>query len=151
MTRAKATDINTFEMKKLRLVLFEACNRKCPGCCNKDWDLKNLPVCNSFEGYDEILLTGGEPMLSPGLIAATICNIRWQSNAKVFVYTAKTDSPIDLLGILMLADGITITIHDQNDVKGFESFAHLLSLTKGFATTGFRSLRVNIFKGINRF
>ena len=24
--------------EKLRLLLFEECDRDCPGCCNRDWD-----------------------------------------------------------------------------------------------------------------
>ena len=45
---------------KLRLVLFEACDRCCPGCCNHDWDLKNLPVCTDYTPYEMIMLTGGQ-------------------------------------------------------------------------------------------
>ena len=50
---------------KLRLLLFEECNRSCPGCCNRDWDLQPLPVCYDLPPYRIILLTGGEPMLYP--------------------------------------------------------------------------------------
>ena len=34
--------------EKLRLLLFEECDRDCPGCCNRDWDLRSLPVCRDF-------------------------------------------------------------------------------------------------------
>ena len=66
-------------MKKLRLLITEKCNRKCEGCCNLDWDLQNLPVCTSFKGYDEILLTGGEPQLEPVLILSTVEKIKQQN------------------------------------------------------------------------
>jgi molybdenum cofactor biosynthesis enzyme MoaA len=52
-------------VKKLRLLVTERCARSCSGCCNHDWDLAALPTCESYAGYDEVLLTGGEPMLYP--------------------------------------------------------------------------------------
>ena len=44
--------------EKLRLLLFEECDRDCPGCCNRDWDLRSLPVCRDFTPYQVIMLTG---------------------------------------------------------------------------------------------
>lgn len=52
-------------MRKLRLLFTKDCNRDCPGCCNKDWDLDHLPVCADFKPYDLVMITGGEPMLYP--------------------------------------------------------------------------------------
>lgn len=43
-------------MSKLRLLLWEECNRTCAGCCNKDWNLSELPVCFDYSGYDLILI-----------------------------------------------------------------------------------------------
>ena len=48
---------------KLRLLVTEECNRHCPGCCNNNWDLKSLSVCKSYRDYEQILITGGEPLL----------------------------------------------------------------------------------------
>ena len=48
---------------KLRLLLLDDCNRNCPGCCNRDWDLQALPLCQDYTPYRLIMLTGGEPML----------------------------------------------------------------------------------------
>jgi molybdenum cofactor biosynthesis enzyme MoaA len=81
-------------MKKLRLVLFEQCNRRCKGCCNKDWNIKSLPVCTDYTGWDVIMLTGGEPMLMPGLVLLTIGFIRTRNpKAKVYVYTPRLTTP----------------------------------------------------------
>ena len=56
-------------MKKLRLLLTENCNRECKGCCNTDWDIKNLPEISADEiineNFDLIMITGGEPLLYP--------------------------------------------------------------------------------------
>ena len=39
---------------KLRLILFEKCNRNCAGCCNKDANIPTLPVIDNYSYYDLI-------------------------------------------------------------------------------------------------
>jgi len=132
-------------MKKLRLLITKKCNRHCEGCCNKDWDLEKLPICKSFKGYDEIILTGGEPMLFPNLVIDIINKIRIENPlAKIYMYTAFIFT-VRSLEILNLLDGITVTLHTQSDVKKFKWFNnHLFFSTKNF----YKSLRLNIFNGI---
>lgn len=131
---------------KLRLLVRPDCDRACPGCCNKSWDLNALPVCSDYRPYDEIMLTGGEPMLDPQLVHQTIRDIRAQNEtAKLFMYTARV-LPVHELGIVLHnLDGVTVTLHEQKDVEPFLRFAHyaaLWKLQKG------RTLRVNVFKPI---
>lgn len=131
-------------MKKLRLLLFENCNRSCAGCCNKQFDLANLPVCKDFSGYDEIMLTGGEPMLNPKLVIDTIMNIRYQrypNSPRIYVYTAKVDDLFMARRVFSLADGMTVSLHEQADVDPFLEFA-------GFVSSIERANRLNIFDGI---
>ena len=129
-------------MKELRLLLFKDCNRKCRGCCNKDWDLDNLPKCKSFKNYKTIMLTGGEPMLNPELVIKTIKKIRKQNKkAKIYMYTAKINV-WEIMELYYLLDGITLTLHNQADVKHFILFNRLI------AFPDFKSLRLNIFKGV---
>ena len=87
-------------MKKLRLLLFKQCNRNCEGCCNKDWNLESPPIEIDFSSYDEVCLTGGEPMLNWSLIFKITTHIRSQGNAKVYVYTAKLDKIADVIAVL---------------------------------------------------
>ncbi len=130
-------------MKTLRLLLFDKCNRRCPKCCNKTFDTKNLPIVKSYKGYEEIILTGGEPMLYPGYVLNTILSIRNQNpTAKIIMYTAKTDDPFMLSIVLAKLDGITITIHDDNDVDSFLQFNAGTRIVN-------KSLRLNIFKCID--
>lgn len=129
-------------MKKLRLLITEDCNRNCAGCCNKDWDLAALPVETDYSGYDEIILTGGEPMLSPMLVWQVIREIREQnSDARIIMYTAKTDT-IGLLFLLDKLDGLTVTIHEKADWKPFLKFNRAMCLTGLFSM----SLRLNVFR-----
>ena len=49
--------------KKLRLLVTAKCHNKCPMCCNNQFDIEKIPVVDRFD-YDEISITGGEPMLT---------------------------------------------------------------------------------------
>ena len=48
--------------RKLRLLVTEECPNKCPMCCNNSWDFSSLPVVDRWD-YEEIMFTGGEPLL----------------------------------------------------------------------------------------
>ena len=129
---------------KLRLLLFEDCNRSCEGCCNKDWDLKNLPVCMDYSPYDVIMLTGGEVMLDPMLVFKTIRAIRRaNSKAKIYIYTAYLKDIGPMTGLLADADGLCVTLHEQADIDAWKQFGRYL-----YAPLPEKSLRLNIFKGV---
>jgi hypothetical protein len=132
-------------MSNLRLLLWEDCNRACPGCCNKDWDLTNLPIVEDFSGYDMVMLTGGEVMLAPYAVKAVAKSVRKQTSAPIIVYTAKSSPADALIDVLESVDGITLTLHDQSDVEPFQTFNDALK-AQGF---GKKSLRLNVFKGID--
>jgi hypothetical protein len=132
-------------MKKLRLLLFEECERDCGGCCNKQWDLANVPVVENFLGYDEILLTGGEPLLRPEVVKQIIPIIRANTLAPIYLYTAKSDNIPLFVEMFRLMDGITLTLHEPSDVA---SFCILNSVLRSFGRSG-KSLRLNVFNGID--
>lgn len=121
-------------MRILRLLLLSACNRACPGCCNKQWDIATLPVVRDFRGYNMVILTGGEPMLNPSLVVGVTHHIRCQTTAPIILYTAK---PEGLPLVMPYLDGVTVTLHEQADVAPF------LALPKLHG-----SLRVNVFAGV---
>jgi organic radical activating enzyme len=131
-------------MKKLRLLFTEKCNKKCEGCCNKDWNIEDLPICNSYSDYEEILITGGEPMLFVDELLLLIKNIREKSlYSKIYLYTAYV---AELEKVLPYIDGVTITLHEQNDYLEFKNF-----LDRNIPSLYYwrhKSLRLHIFKGI---
>ena len=132
-------------MKKLRLLLTDMCDRDCPGCCNNDWDLGSLPIADTFAGYDEIMITGGEPMMCPyGLITA-IGEIRRQTAMPIYLYTARTSDIQLFLSILGLIDGVCVTLHDLGDVIDFQALA--VKIPETFKEH--KSLRLNVFKGLD--
>lgn len=135
---------------KLRLLVHEECNRACPGCCNKGWDLKALPVCSKMEGYKEVMLTGGEPMLDPQRVKE-LAHEALVGGAMVYMYTAKVDDLKATFDVLASLDGICLTLHDQNDVEPFLALNRAIPehpwLVREIAE-GKYSLRLNVFAGV---
>ena len=129
---------------KLRLLLWTMCDRDCEGCCNKDWDLDNLKTERDFNKYSLIMLTGGEPMINPSYVHKIIWRIKKQTNAPIVMYTADVTNIVEAWGLLYELHGMTITLHEQEDVVPFLRFnAYLSKLMKQ------KSLRLNVFKNIN--
>jgi len=129
---------------KLRLLLTSVCNRNCPKCCNNHYDLAGLPVEHNFTNYSEVMLTGGEPMLDPVLVIKVARDIREQNSAaKIYLYTAKVNDVLSTLDVLSHIDGLTLTLHNQKDVKPFRRLNFLMLSPPG------KSLRLYKFSGID--
>ena len=103
--------------KKLRLLITPDCNRNCPQCCNKNFDLDALPQiaqADEFKKYDEIALTGGEPLLVYDKLRETIMYLREYGDYQgpLHLYTAMPghEHIVELAKITNLI----ITIHDKN-------------------------------------
>lgn len=130
-------------VKKLRLIVTEACDRACKGCCNKQYDLDALPVADYFDTeYEEVMVTGGEPLLDRE-VDNTLGVLRdlALTEAKVILYTAVAKN---VPRVWLLIDGLTLTLHEQSDV---EPFLELNDFLLYFGMTD-RSLRLNVFKGV---
>jgi organic radical activating enzyme len=141
-------------MTKLRLLITEECNRSCPGCCNKDWDLKSLKVCRDYTPYKEIFLTGGEPLiLGPTKIKFLINRIRNKSlpGTKIYLYTAAVEDAFEIPHLLRYLDGVTLTLHTQDDADNAQELMAFLGFWDQHTCSpvGDKSLRLNVFKGID--
>lgn len=134
-------------MKTLRLLITEKCNKSCEGCCNKQWDLNLLPVVTEEElyQYDEILITGGEPTADiDALQKIGLMFINRDIKAKKYLYTNGFDPYMIYQLLKFVFDGITYTLHEQDDVTNFEIFCQFIqnmNLDK-------KSLRLNVFKDV---
>jgi len=131
--------------KTLRLIYTPKCNRSCPGCCNKDFDLPNLPSPTHFK-YDEIFITGGEPMLFYKELVGFIKAIRFVSDAKIYVYTAFCSDASLLIKLLDIVDGITLTLHEERDWGMFQQF-EFVTRERPEIFEG-KSMRLNIFNEV---
>ena len=136
---------------KLRLLLWPDCGKSCPGCCNKDWDLKTLPIATNLIFYREIILTGGEPMLYPDLLQRVIGEIQATTHSpKIYLYTANTKEYDKLINIMSGINGVTVTLHDDEDVDDFIKLIKemkKISEINPFWLDG-KSLRLHIFKEV---
>jgi len=141
-------------MKKLRLLVTKDCPRNCESCCNKDWDLNNLPIVDHFN-YDEILITGGEPLSDDNIdntknVIDAIHTLFPNSERKIYIYTADS---YGLHTAFYLADGFTLTIRNNSDLREFRWLLvsiYYEDLIKEFIKLrNYKpSLRLNVFKGI---
>lgn len=131
--------------RKLRLLLTERCNRSCAGCCNHAYDLRALPILQDRQAWDEVFLTGGEPMLDPDQVIATA--VSFGPAAKVYLYTAKVDDLNATLRVLFALDGMTLTLHEPSDVEPFLALNQVLLNASQRGWLGW-SLRLNVFKGV---
>ena len=80
-------------------------------------------------GYDEVCITGGEPMLNVGVTEMIIDKVRQQNpNAKVFMYTALFH-PYGTRQLIDKLDGIQFSVHAEatlDDMWGFQQFQDLI-------------------------
>ena len=142
-------------MTKVRLVLWKDCHQRCAGCCNKDWDIDNLPVVTAehLANASKVLLTGGEPLLYPIKVHDVVRWLRTEyPGLKIYVYTAKI-WPINWpMHLLAAVDGMTITVHNSKSanlrVDELGQFVSLLRKPENRFLLN-RSLRLNLFKGVD--
>lgn len=101
--------------KTARVIVTFECNRKCPGCCNT-----KLPGCRTIHNdeelmkYQEIVITGGEPMLIPGKVLE-FTNRMWDRGyrGKIYMYTSFWNGKGVSKEILKELDGFTFTLHAE--------------------------------------
>lgn len=134
-------------MNKLRLLVTRQCSRNCVGCCNNDWDLDDLPVfslSNTIK-YDEILLTGGEPLEHFDIIRSLIPDLRKHNQSvRIYIYTARISNMLILLEAFEISDGLTITLHTQKDANWFTK---IYPMFPSWVLS--KSNRLNVFDGIS--
>ena len=130
-------------MKKVRLIITYDCNKNCTGCCNKNWKYAPPKIAYSWDllKFDEIYITGGEPMLVYDNMVGLVQFIKKNSAAKIFLYTAYPYPKYKFLNILRLIDGTTVTIHDKLDAHKFFHLKYFDLKIKN------KSMRLNVFGG----
>jgi organic radical activating enzyme len=136
--------------KQLRLLVTDKCNRSCVGCCNKQWNLNELPIANMDElnMYELIMITGGEPLLFDTQLRKLLTNLQSVSAPKI-LYTANPIVELIYLFVDKLLDGVTITLHTADDINIFLLFDTALHSIQHYDTYDTLSLRVNIFNEVN--
>lgn len=108
--------------KKLRLLVTSKCPNKCPMCCNNSWDFSKLPVVDRWN-YEEIMITGGEPLQYVNKVIALIRNIRsiaefQGTSPKIYIYTSIASFGA-LVNAIAVSDGVVLTPHSEKEVEHF--------------------------------
>lgn len=133
--------------KKLRLLITGRCPNNCELCCNKQFDLNSVPIVDRWD-YDEIMITGGEPLLFVDSLIPVLNSLysifyMMGTKPKIYIYTA--DCTLNVDNVLSYVDGIVLTPHKELDITHFiELNTHLLK-HKGDRYVKDTSLRLNIF------
>ena len=128
-----------------RVIVTFNCNRKCPGCCNERMvDEYRIPMFNELLKYEEIIITGGEPMLISERCLEFLHRIRNSGfKGKVFLYTAynRAGRLWSDTQLLREVDGVTYTIHKEYSDK---DIAMLGNLTRFIKENGLKDFRLNV-------
>ena len=113
--------------KIIHLMVTSLCLRNCPHCCNKQYDLNEIPYVTDEELKEcEILcLTGGEPFefTNPEKIARYYKN-KYPNIKKIYAYTNAfelyryTRNNIVWYGAI---DGYSVSIKTKKDLEAFET------------------------------
>lgn len=129
---------NLWEPKKkskVRLIVTLDCHKDCPYCCNKYQKFKDMmhPIKYSeLKTYDEIIITGGEPLLSKHIhkTLGLIFKIRNNFPEKtIYLYTTKWKFDPTHSIILENVDGVHFTLHapvQSEDLRALEAFQRML-------------------------
>lgn len=116
--------------RNVHIMITNRCYRNCPFCCNKQYDVNDIPIVTNeeLEEAENIFLTGGEPFafadpcMTAAFLKGTYPNIK-----KVYVYTNAYElyeylyaREKNLWGI----DGLTISIKDKRDLEVFKDIVY---------------------------
>lgn len=123
--------------KKARLMVTLKCERDCPYCVNKDTKLMSqahrISGVSALKDYDEVIVTGGEPLLDVPATLKTLRALRDQNSVNIkrqTIYLYTSICPPHLEKVIPLVDGITYTIHqhykpkDMTDLLAFQATVH---------------------------
>jgi hypothetical protein len=119
-------------MKIARVITTFDCGRNCSYCCNKYQTLisqgREIDDIVDVMQYDQIILTGGEPMLYPERIIDICKRLReWDYKGPIWLYSAKY-VPM-MWEVMQHVDGLHFTMHTDSaaDMDGFNLVQTLAS------------------------
>ncbi len=115
---------NMEKSKKLRLLVTADCRNACMMCCNRQFNVDKIPVVERLD-YDEIMITGGEPLLYPNRLerfCKGILDVTEQMGLrpKIYLYTSRPEWLSFDRAVRYYADGIVVAPHSANDIKYFK-------------------------------
>lgn len=135
------------EFTKARVITTFKCGRNCKNCCNKEslQDVEKLDSLDSILGCEEIMITGGEPLLIPQKVIYLLSSISRNPifTGSLYLYSALYNPRLFeyYQVILGLVDGFQFTLHYEagdKEVMELKELSECGVLPKG------KSLRLSI-------
>jgi hypothetical protein len=98
---------------------------------------------------DMVFITGGEPMLFPARVIELVTRLRrmWPGTF-IGMYTATAYHIGDVLEVLRVLDGMTLTLHETYDVSSFTQLQKKLLEYKGWPPVWGKTMYLNVFGDI---
>lgn len=132
----------------IHLLVTDLCARDCPHCCNKQYDVKDIPIVTDEELMEchTVCLTGGEPILFADPNAISELLKRGYGNIKaVYLYANAFELFLRLSKGYQtrFIDGFSVSIKNDRDLEAFR----LLQKRYGSVFDG-KSNRVYVFDGL---
>ncbi len=126
---AKLNEKNENTEKVIHIMVTSLCNRKCPDCCNNQYDLNDIPYVTDEElkRANTICITGGEPFAySNPCEIAFLYKTKYPNIKKIYVYTNALELANYLHdgGTIYAIDGLTISIKNEIDSLYFKRFLY---------------------------
>ncbi|TCL39978.1 4Fe-4S single cluster protein [Anaerospora hongkongensis] len=132
---------------KARVLVTLDCPRSCEGCCNDNLTLNNIAALSSIDQllqYDEVIISGGEPMLIPEKVIEFCQTLRGMNySGLIYMYSALYNHTlrevyVELLrrstgGFKALLNGLHFTVHNEagdkeiNELKQLSKFLQIFS------------------------
>lgn len=119
-------ELNEKTEKVIHLMITSLCDRNCKFCCNKQYNLNDIPYVTDAElkKAEVLCLTGGEPFLfsNPSAIAEYYKR-KYSNIKKVYVYTNAHELAmwIAKYGVIDSIDGVNISIKTKEDLRAYET------------------------------
>lgn len=111
------------KLRKARVILNWACGRTCLLCCNDYQTImagrKIITDLDGFAGYDEVMLTGGDPLLiRKDDLLAIVRRLRDINVIRIYLYTTWWNKKAE--AVLPLIDGVHFSLHPDAGQREME-------------------------------
>lgn len=121
----KLNEYNDRTKKVIHLLITPLCVRDCKHCCNKQYNINEIPYITDAElkQCEVLCLTGGEPFLFSNPVSIAIYyKTRYKNIKNVYVYTNSTELEMFLSKnkYLDCIDGLNVSIKNGTDKVMFE-------------------------------
>jgi MoaA/NifB/PqqE/SkfB family radical SAM enzyme len=121
---------------KARVMVTKKCNRNCKGCCNEQegfLDIEKVSSVTDLLKYEEIIITGGEPMLIAEKVLHFVESLREEHcySGKIYLYTALYNTYLHRFydNLFRYIDGLHFSIHAEagdQEIIELKEFSGLL-------------------------